>query len=128
MIEIVDIKSPTQEQKVTHILQLLGIPAHIHGYRYVREAIMMAVEDFKVVNAITKILYPEIAKKHGTTPSRVERAIRHAIGVFWERRNNEGVASIIGCCMDVGNGRPTNSEFIATVADKIRLENAANDI
>ena len=99
----------------------IGVPAHIKGYHYLREAIMMCVEDVDMLNAITKALYPEIAKKFQTTSSRVERAIRHAIEVAWSRGRMETLDSLFGYTINTGKGKPTNSEFIALIADKIRL-------
>ena len=99
----------------------IGVPAHIKGYQYLREAIMMSVEDSSMISSITKILYPTIAKRFQTTPSRVERAIRHAIEVAWSRGRMETLDSLFGYTIDTGKGKPTNSEFIALIADKIRL-------
>ena len=98
------------------------VPAHIKGYQYLREAIMMVVKDIDIINQITKQLYPEIATKYRTTPSRVERAIRHAIEVAWSRGQIERVESIFGYTVSTSKGKPTNSEFIAMIADKLRLE------
>ena len=100
----------------------IGIPAHIKGYHYLRDAIMMAVEDMDVLNAITKILYPTVAKKHRTTSSRVERAIRHAIEVAWSRGKIDVLDELFAYTVSYGKGKPTNSEFIALIADTIRLE------
>lgn len=110
------------ENRVTGMLHEIGIPAHIKGYHYLRDAIMMAIEDMDVLNAITKILYPTVAKKHHTTSSRVERAIRHAIEVAWSRGKIETLEALFGYTVSYGKGKPTNSEFIALVADTIRLE------
>ena len=99
----------------------IGIPAHIKGYHYLRDAIMMAVEDMDVLNAITKIMYPEVAKKNHTTSSRVERAIRHAIEVAWNRGKVDVLDRLFGYTVSNGKGKPTNSEFIALIADTIRL-------
>ena len=110
------------EVKVTEIIHEVGVPAHIKGYQYLRDAIMMAVEDMNMLNAITKVLYPTIAKNHHTTPSRVERAIRHAIEVAWGRGKMDTIDELFGYTVSVGKGKPTNSEFIALIADKIRLE------
>lgn len=99
----------------------IGIPAHIKGYHYLRDAIIMAVEDMDVLNAITKILYPTVAKKNQTTSSRVERAIRHAIEVAWTRGKLETIDEMFGYTVSSGKGKPTNSEFIALLADTIRL-------
>lgn len=109
------------EKDVTDMIHELGVPAHIKGYQYLREAIMMAVEDMDMLNSITKILYPTIAKKFQTTPSRVERAIRHAIEVAWSRGRMETLDALFGYTINTGKGKPTNSEFIALIADKIRL-------
>lgn len=110
------------ESRVTNMIHEIGIPAHIKGYHYLRDAIMMAVDDMDVLNAITKILYPTVAKKHQTTSSRVERAIRHAIEVAWSRGKLDTLDSLFGYTVSNGKGKPTNSEFIALVADTIRLE------
>ena len=107
---------------VTDIIHEIGVPAHIKGYQYLRDAIMMSVEDMEMLNSITKILYPTIAKKHQTTPSRVERAIRHAIEVAWSRGKMDTIDALFGYTVNNGKGKPTNSEFIALIADKIRLE------
>lgn len=109
------------EKDVTDMIHEIGVPAHIKGYQYLREAIMMSVEDPEMLNSITKILYPSIAKKYQTTPSRVERAIRHAIEVAWSRGKMETLDSLFGYTINIGKGKPTNSEFIALIADKIRL-------
>lgn len=109
------------EKDVTDMIHELGVPAHIKGYQYLREAIMMSVEDMDMLNSITKILYPTIAKKFQTTPSRVERAIRHAIEVAWSRGRMETLDALFGYTINTGKGKPTNSEFIALIADKIRL-------
>lgn len=98
------------------------VPAHIKGYQYLRDAIMMSVDDKEMLNSITKILYPSIAKQHGTTPSRVERAIRHAIEVAWSRGKVDTIDELFGYTVHNGKGKPTNSEFVALIADKIRLE------
>lgn len=98
------------------------MPAHIKGYQYLREAIMMVVNDIEVINQITKQLYPDIAKRFNTTPSRVERAIRHAIEVAWGRGQTDVVEAIFGYTVSASKGKPTNSEFIAMIADKLRLE------
>ena len=109
------------EKDVTEMIHEIGVPAHIKGYQYLREAIMMAVDDMEMLNSITKILYPTIAKKFQTTPSRVERAIRHAIEVAWSRGKMETLDALFGYTINTGKGKPTNSEFIALIADKIRL-------
>ena len=110
------------EALVTNIIHEVGVPAHIKGYQYLRESIMMVVNDIDIINQITKQLYPEIAKKYETTPSRVERAIRHAIEVAWGRGDQDTVESIFGYTVNAIKGKPTNSEFIAMIADKLRLE------
>ncbi len=109
------------EQDVTDMIHEIGVPAHIKGYQYLRDAIMMSVEDPGMISSITKILYPTIAKRFQTTPSRVERAIRHAIEVAWSRGRMETLDALFGYTIDTGKGKPTNSEFIALIADKIRL-------
>lgn len=109
------------EKDVTDMIHEIGVPAHIKGYQYLREAIMMSVEDVEMLNSITKILYPSIAKKYQTTPSRVERAIRHAIEVAWSRGKMETLDALFGYTINIGKGKPTNSEFIALITDKIRL-------
>lgn len=110
------------ENRVTDMIHEIGIPAHIKGYHYLRDAIIMAVTDMEVLNAITKILYPTIAKMHKTTSSRVERAIRHAIEVAWSRGKLDTLDHLFGYTVSTGKGKPTNSEFIALIADTIRLE------
>lgn len=110
------------EALVTNIIHEIGVPAHIKGYQYLREAIMMVVNNIDIINQITKQLYPEIARRYRTTPSRVERAIRHAIEVAWGRGDGEAVESIFGYTVSAAKGKPTNSEFIAMIADKLRLE------
>ena len=109
------------ETLVTNIIHEIGVPAHIKGYQYLREAIIIAVEDMDVLNAITKILYPTVAKRHQTTSSRVERAIRHAIEVAWSRGKLDTLDELFGYTVSNGKGKPTNSEFIALIADTIRL-------
>ena len=110
------------EALVTNIIHEVGVPAHIKGYQYLREAIIMVVNDIDVINQITKSLYPKIAYKFSTTPSRVERAIRHAIEVAWGRGDQKAVENIFGYTISAAKGKPTNSEFIAMIADKLRLE------
>ncbi len=110
------------EALVTNVIHEVGVPAHIKGYQYLREAIIMVVNNIDVINQITKQLYPEIAAKYGTTPSRVERAIRHAIEVAWARGQTDTVENIFGYTVSAAKGKPTNSEFIAMIADKLRLE------
>lgn len=115
-------KEENLEALVTNVIHEVGVPAHIKGYQYLREAIMMVVTDIDVINQITKSLYPQIACKFGTTPSRVERAIRHAIEVAWGRGQQDVVENIFGYTISAAKGKPTNSEFIAMIADKLRLE------
>ncbi|MGN0154877.1 MAG: sporulation transcription factor Spo0A [Lachnospiraceae bacterium] len=107
---------------VTQMIHEIGVPAHIKGYLYLRTAILMAVENMDVLNAVTKQLYPDIAKEHGTTDTRVERAIRHAIEVAWERGNIDMIHDLFGYTIQADKGKPTNSEFIALMADRIRLD------
>ncbi len=110
------------EALVTNIIHEVGVPAHIKGYQYLREAIIMVINDIDVINQITKCLYPQIANKFHTTPSRVERAIRHAIEVAWGRGEQKTVENIFGYTISAAKGKPTNSEFIAMISDKLRLE------
>ncbi len=110
------------ENDVTDMIREIGIPAHIKGYQYIREAIMMSIDDINMLNFITKLLYPAIAKKYKTTSSSVERAIRHAIEVAWARGKLEVIENIFGYTVSAGKGKPTNSEFIALLADKLRIE------
>lgn len=121
-------KSKNLEVDVTEIIHEIGVPAHIKGYHYLRDAIMMSVEDAEVLNSVTKILYPTIAKKNRTTPSRVERAIRHAIEVAWSRGKTDTIDALFGYTVSIGKGKPTNSEFIALITDKIRLEYRNSDV
>ena len=113
---------PGLESLVTSIIHEVGVPAHIKGYQYVREAIMIAVEDMDVINSVTKVLYPEVAARYATTPSRVERAIRHAIEVAWDRGDLEVLQKFFGYTVSNSKGKPTNSEFIAMISDRIRLQ------
>ena len=115
-------KEEILEIKVTNIIHEIGVPAHIKGYQYLRDGIIMVVNNIEVINQITKQLYPDLAKKYKTTPSRVERAIRHAIEVAWNRGQVETVDAIFGYTINSNKGKPTNSEFIAMVADKLRLD------
>ncbi len=115
-------KEDNLEALVTNVIHEVGVPAHIKGYQYLREAIIMVVKDIDVINQITKSLYPKIANKFNTTPSRVERAIRHAIEVAWGRGQQDVVENIFGYTISAAKGKPTNSEFIAMIADKLRLE------
>ncbi len=110
------------ETEVTNIIHEIGVPAHIKGYHYLRDAIIMSVNDIEMLNSITKVLYPTIAKKYQTTSSRVERAIRHAIEVAWGRGKMDTIDELFGYTVSNGKGKPTNSEFVALISDKIRLE------
>lgn len=108
--------------EVTNIIREIGIPAHIKGYQYLRDAIMMIVAEIELLGAVTKVLYPMIAEKYNTTPSRVERAIRHAIEVAWNRGNIEMINKLFGYTIKLDKGKPTNSEFMAMIADKLRMD------
>lgn len=114
--------SPALEGQVTAIIHEIGVPAHIKGYQYLREAILIAVQDMDVINAVTKVLYPEVASRFSTTPSRVERAIRHAIEVAWDRGDLETLQKYFGYTVNSAKGKPTNSEFIAMIADRLQLK------
>lgn len=121
-ISAIDASKPSSlEADVTFIMHEIGIPAHIKGYQYLRESIMMVVNDISLLNAITKELYPSVAEKYDTTPSRVERAIRHAIEVAWSRGRIETINKLFGYTVHEQKGKPTNGEFIAMVADKLRI-------
>jgi len=111
------------ETEITSIIHEIGVPAHIKGYMYLREAITMVVNDMELLSAVTKELYPSIAKKYNTTASRVERAIRHAIEVAWGRGQVDAINKLFGYTIHTEKGKPTNSEFIAIIADKLRLKN-----
>ena len=111
------------ERLVTSIIHEVGVPAHIKGYQYLRTAILMTIEDSDVINSVTKILYPSVAKQYSTTSSRVERAIRHAIEVAWDRGDVDILNSYFGFTIQNNRGKPTNSEFIAMIADNLRLSN-----
>ena len=111
------------EAKVTKIIHQIGVPAHIKGYQYLRTAIMMTIKDNEIINSVTKILYPSVAKRYKTTASRVERAIRHAIEVAWDRGDVDTLNSYFGYTIQTNRGKPTNSEFIAMIADNLRLAN-----
>lgn len=115
-------RSPSLEVTVTDIIHQIGVPAHIKGYHYLREAIMMAVNDPEIINSITKQLYPSVAKRFSTTSSRVERAIRHAIEVAWDRGDVDVLTSYFGYTIHNTKGKPTNSEFVAMISDKLRLK------
>ena len=110
------------ETKVTNVIHEVGVPAHIKVYQYLREAILMTIDNMEVINSITKLLYPTVAKKYSTTASRVERAIRHAIEVAWDRGDTDVLNGFFGYTIASGKGKPTNSEFIAMIADRMRLE------
>jgi len=110
------------KNRVTSIIHEIGVPAHIKGYQYLREAIIITVENMDVINAVTKVLYPEVAQRFGTTPSRVERAIRHAIEVAWDRGDLETLQKFFGYTVSNTKGKPTNSEFIAMIADRLELD------
>ena len=125
-VEKENYKERNLEADVTSIIHEIGVPAHIKGYQYLRDAIMMSVDDGEMLNSITKLLYPTIAKRHKTTPSRVERAIRHAIEVAWSRGKMDTIDELFGYTVNNGKGKPTNSEFVALIADKIRLEYKLN--
>ena len=114
------------EMQVTEIIHQIGVPAHIKGYQYLRDSILMAIEDGGIINAVTKRLYPAVAKKHDTTSSRVERAIRHAIEVAWDRGDVDVLNSYFGYTIHNSRGKPTNSEFIAMISDKFRLQMKAS--
>ena len=116
------VTDPELELMVTEIIHQIGVPAHIKGYHYLREAIILSVKNSEIINSVTKLLYPTVAKNHGTTSSRVERAIRHAIEVAWNRGQIESMENIFGYTVNSNRGKPTNSEFIAMIADKLRLE------
>ena len=115
-------KNTDLEIDITNMIHEIGVPAHIKGYQYLRDAITMVVEDMDLLSAVTKELYPAIAKRNNTTPSRVERAIRHAIEVAWNRGKLETINNLFGYTVAEDKGKPTNSEFIAIIADKLRLE------
>ena len=117
-----DAPAPQLEGMVTAIIHEIGVPAHIKGYQYLREAIMITVQDMDAINAVTKVLYPEVAKRFNTTPSRVERAIRHAIEVAWDRGDVETLQKYFGYTVNSAKGKPTNSEFIAMIADRLQLK------
>ena len=116
------------ETLVTGIIHEIGVPAHIKGYQYLREAIIIAVNDMDVINAITKVLYPQVAKRFDTTPSRVERAIRHAIEVAWDRGDLDTLQRFFGYTVSNTKGKPTNSEFIALIADKLSLQLKSSEV
>ncbi len=116
-------RNTSLETQVTKVIHQIGVPAHIKGYQYLRTAIMMTINDNDVINSVTKILYPSVAKQYKTTSSRVERAIRHAIEVAWDRGDVDTLNSYFGYTIQTSRGKPTNSEFIAMIADNLRLSN-----
>lgn len=119
------LKEPYQvsmESRVTAIIHEIGVPAHIKGYHYLREAILYSIDNMEAINAVTKVLYPAVAKRFNTTPSRVERAVRHAIEVAWDRGDLETLQRYFGYTVSNVKGKPTNSEFIAMIADRLRLQ------
>ena len=116
-------KGADLETQVTKVIHQIGVPAHIKGYQYLRTAILMVISDKDIINAVTKVLYPTVAKQYGTTSSRVERAIRHAIEVAWDRGDVDTLNSFFGYTVQTDKGKPTNSEFIAMIADNLRLTN-----
>ncbi|MCD7918376.1 MAG: sporulation transcription factor Spo0A [Clostridiales bacterium] len=118
--------APGLESQVTAIIHEIGVPAHIKGHQYLREAILITVQDMDVINAVTKVLYPEVARRYGTTASRVERAIRHAIEVAWDRGDIETLQKYFGYTVSNAKGKPTNSEFIAMIADRLQLQQRSN--
>ena len=118
-------KSRNVETNVTLVIHEIGVPAHIKGYQYLREAITMVFKEVEILGSVTKVLYPRIAEKYNTTPSRVERAIRHAIEVAWGRGNVDAIRNVFGYTVNMNKPKPTNSEFIAMIADKLRMEHRA---
>jgi len=112
----------SMETRVTAIIHEIGVPAHIKGYHYLREAILYSVDNLDAINAVTKVLYPEVAKRFNTTPSRVERAVRHAIEVAWDRGDLDTLQKYFGYTVSNIKGKPTNSEFIAMISDRLRLQ------
>ncbi len=117
-----DEKNPDIETQVTQIIHQIGVPAHIKGYQYLRTAILLTIQDSDIINSVTKVLYPSVAKKYQTTTSRVERAIRHAIEVAWDRGDVDTLNAYFGYTIQNNRGKPTNSEFIAMIADNLRLK------
>ena len=123
VVAIQEVESaPDIESQVTQIIHQIGVPAHIKGYQYLRTAILLTVKDSDIINSVTKVLYPSVAKKYSTTTSRVERAIRHAIEVAWDRGDVDTLNSYFGYTIQNNRGKPTNSEFIAMIADNLRLK------
>jgi len=119
---IIPINSSNVDVSITDIIHEMGVPAHIKGYMYLRDAIIMVYNDIEILGSITKVLYPRVAEKYKTTPSRVERAIRHAIEVAWNRGNIDAIKNTFGYTINTSKSKPTNSEFIAMIADRLRLE------
>lgn len=119
-------KTKNLDVAVTNVIHEMGVPAHVKGYQYLRDAILMVIEEVNLLGAVTKELYPMIAQKYSTTPSRVERAIRHAIELAWDRGNVEMMGKFFGYTINLERGKPTNSEFIAMVADKLRISSRAS--
>lgn len=117
-----NLNSTSLEMAITDVILNIGIPAHVKGYQYIRQAIMLSIEDANMINSVTKVLYPTVAKIYNTTSSRVERAIRHAIEIAWDRGDVDILNSYFGYTINTGKGKPTNSEFIAMIADKLRLQ------
>lgn len=124
VVALSDSQKPTEdlESIVTDVILNIGVPAHVKGYHYIRQAIMLSIKDPNMINAVTKILYPTVAKIYDTTSSRVERAIRHAIEIAWDRGDVDTLNSYFGYTINTGRGKPTNSEFIAMISDKLRLQ------
>jgi two-component system response regulator (stage 0 sporulation protein A) len=122
MVDKTCITDSDLEVMVTDIIHQIGVPAHIKGYHYLREAIILSIKNSEIINSVTKLLYPTVAKKYATTPSRVERAIRHAIEVAWDRGDIDVLNGYFGYTIQVERGKPTNSEFIAMISDKMRLK------
>lgn len=122
MLQSEEVTKLNLERFVTRLMLELGVPAHLRGYQYVREAIVLVERDMELVGSVTKLLYPEIAKKYQTTDQKVERAIRNAIEVSWKRGNSEVFEEIFGFSYRTGSSRPTNSEYIAIIADKVHLD------
>ncbi len=116
------------EMQITDVIHEIGVPAHIKGYQYLRSAILLAISDNDIINSVTKVLYPSVAKMYGTTSSRVERAIRHAIEVAWDRGDVDVLNSFFGYTVQNTRGKPTNSEFIALIADNLRLHNKSTKV
>ena len=123
-----DFREHNLESDVTEVIHEIGVPAHIKGYQYLRDAIVMSVNDMDMLNSITKVLYPTIAKKYQTTSSRVERAIRHAIEVAWDRGDLDTLQRFFGYTVSNTKGKPTNSEFIALIADKLSLQLKSSEV